>query len=495
MLGKSQYLLGPADLMVKLSSWLLPLSVRLKLGSLKARAEFEVPKNEALVLLEDEKLASLFSNFDSTEIVSRSDLTIPSSVQVSLISTVRNALSEDRSSIAKFFSGLEAQSLVPEEVVICDGGSSDGTWEALKEWEARELPFKLVLLRAEGANIASGRNLAIETASKEVIACTDFGCQLTSDWLQRITEPFSYESKVGLSMGYYEPVVNSWFAQAILPFNLPRLTDIEPSRFLPSARSLALKKSLWRRAGGFPEYLSYAGEDSLFAFFLKYQAEKVAFVPESIVSWHMPAGFKSISKTLFRYASGDAEGGYLFWRHYLWASYQVLAVGFEFTLALVAALFSWFTLACVLGVFALFRVGLCVAAYSPLSHKKAVISDKDLESDQGSIDISAFALWVGAFTSFFCQGLGFIFGVLKRSEVSTRKKKNLGALRPMVLDIGDLREGNHEKALDSVKRELDSSKFVALLEPLDKVLDFHHPHVEHFKKGHFSEDVWLKSFS
>ena len=110
-----------------------------------ARGAYQVPANDCFVFSESAETLNLFSEFEGAELVDLSsvppsEMSHPLEVEISLISTVRNALSEDEDSVEKFFSGISSQTLKPSEVVICDGGSEDGTWEALK---AKKLLFAL----------------------------------------------------------------------------------------------------------------------------------------------------------------------------------------------------------------------------------------------------------------------------------------------------------------------------------------------------------------
>ena len=116
--------------------------------------------------------------------------------------------------------------------------------------------------------IARGRNVAIAAASSDVIACADAGCTYTPDWLANLTAPiFTGESEYSVGGSYY-------------PTNADRQDDppygtllrrpsfgvkLNPDAATKSctARSMAFRKELWRRVGGFPE-IFFLGEDTLF---------------------------------------------------------------------------------------------------------------------------------------------------------------------------------------------------------------------------------------
>src|ERR1700724_3815809 len=109
---------------------------------------------------------------------------------VSVASTVLNE-SDDIDSLVE---SLMHQTLAPAEVIIVDGGSTDGTWERLEA--ARTKYPTLVPIRDESCNlqrspgpIARGRNVAIAAASSDVVACADAGCIYHPDWFPTALPP------------------------------------------------------------------------------------------------------------------------------------------------------------------------------------------------------------------------------------------------------------------------------------------------------------------
>ena len=82
---------------------------------------------------------------------------------------------------------LLEQTRLPDETVICDGGSQDGTVAILQEYIGR-LPG-LQIIEAPGVNISQGRNEAIAAAAGPIIATTDAGVRLDCKWLEQLVAP------------------------------------------------------------------------------------------------------------------------------------------------------------------------------------------------------------------------------------------------------------------------------------------------------------------
>jgi cellulose synthase/poly-beta-1,6-N-acetylglucosamine synthase-like glycosyltransferase len=299
----------------KIYTYFLPH--KLKLWRHDAMHRWELVRNKAYLI------DSALDN--STEI---------SSVQpYSLITTVYN----ESLTIYAFLNSVLHQQHRPAELIICDGGSFDNTTELIKKWqEQNKVDFKISLLTPGRCSIAKGRNLAAAEAKCEILVFADAGTSLDKHWALRLVQAFIED--VDFVCGWYKPITENKLQQAIAWFILPKLETIDPETFLPSARSLAIKKSVYQKVGGFPENLTFAGEDSLFGVQAKYASRAVAFVPDAYCYWHVPKNLIAMFKTIFRYAKGDGESGKLFWTYYIILSDRMAALFIHLTFLLLFVL-------------------------------------------------------------------------------------------------------------------------------------------------------------
>lgn len=222
-------------------------------------------------------------------------------IKVSLICTVKN----EEETILDWLESLENQSRLPDEVVIVDGGSTDRTVELIKEFMKRS-KLNILLIVAPGANIAQGRNIAIENSTHDIIACTDAGCRLHPHWLENIVKPFEEDPSVDVVSGVYFPWYENEFQEVAGYIIFPEVNKLDPQKFLPSSRSVAFKKEAWRRVGGYPKCL-YTAEDTLFDIKLKKMGMRFVLVRDAIVYWKVRRNLKEIFKQHFNYAKGDGE--------------------------------------------------------------------------------------------------------------------------------------------------------------------------------------------
>lgn len=221
--------------------------------------------------------------------------------KITLIITTKNEIH----SIDALMQSIVDQTRKPDEVVIVDSKSSDGTYERLTTYWKKHI--KTLVVISKKCYRAEGRNIAISKASSSLIVITDAGCILDKHWLERIISPLE-EKRCDCVSGYYAYKKISPIKEAMAAFMLVLPSKVNKDDFLPATRSMALTKEAWEKAGKFPEDL-YSSEDYIFAHRLVNTHVRIQFVKDAIVFWSPPESMFEFTKKIYEFAYHDIRGG------------------------------------------------------------------------------------------------------------------------------------------------------------------------------------------
>ena len=218
---------------------------------------------------------------------------------ISLIITVLN----EKAVMPKWFGSFAMQTAMPEEIIIVDGGSTDGTWEYLLE-KKNSLPI-LKVLQSRG-NIAHGRNVAITAAKGDKIVVTDAGCIYHPDWLRNLSNSFELRDWSTTGFAPWFQADDGWLVYAIAAATIPQVNEFRKN-WLPSSRSVAFKKSLWQDVGGYPEWIPYC-EDVIFDLRIMQKAGEPGFIREPLVFWRPRVSLVAYLRQLYNYTRSEGHG-------------------------------------------------------------------------------------------------------------------------------------------------------------------------------------------
>jgi len=258
--------------------------------------------------------------------------------KISVCITVLN----EEGSVGGLLESLLVQSKKPDEIVIIDGGSSDKTVDVIKNYQKKH---KIINLFVSKGTCAHGRNVSIKNAKYDIVALTDAGCIAKKDWLELISKPFKNES-VGLVAGFYDMLANSSLQKAMNVFHGVLPSQFDEKHFIPSARSVAFRKSVWKKVGGFSEKLDKAGEDTLFFHKALELGVKIERVKEARVVW-VETGELTLTrsaKKFFQYAKGDAQAG-IWWdmeKRFASHNIKILAIFIRYIIGILLLMFGLF---------------------------------------------------------------------------------------------------------------------------------------------------------
>lgn len=226
-------------------------------------------------------------------------------MRITVVATVLN----NGDTVHELVDSILRQSRAPDEVIIVDGGSKDNTFAILKDYEQKHENFRAL---SSKLNKAQGRNYGIEEAKYPIIAQIDGSCVAHKHWLKRLVRPLR-DREVGVSAGFYRIVAKTAVARAVSPFIGVTTKMLDPRAYMPTGRSMAIRKKVWRELHGYSEDLQWSGEDNLFNYKLLQKGVRIERVPEALVYWHAPKTLGDSARKIFSYTAGIAQTGT--WRH------------------------------------------------------------------------------------------------------------------------------------------------------------------------------------
>jgi len=252
-------------------------------------------------------------------------------VKASVIVTVK----DEEKTIIQLLRSLQNQSLKPCEIIFVDGGSKDRTIENIKSFAGLDPSFKII--SADGVNRSEGRNIGILAATSNIIACTDAGVVLDRHWLENLVKPL-VNGDAEFVAGVYVQSGESLLQRCIGILQYPNLEKLD-STFLPSSRSVAFKKSVWKAIRGYPENLEKA-EDTYFDLMALERGFKVALAREAIVFWPARDSLRDLFLQYSSYAEWDVKAG-LFFKLKIYRLMILAYIFLVFSLFLILKFGSW----------------------------------------------------------------------------------------------------------------------------------------------------------
>jgi len=231
--------------------------------------------------------------------ISKISGTIP---KVSLLVAVRN----EANYIKKLISSIIDQTYPNEklEVIILDGGSTDGTWEIVKELIQGHSNFQL-LENPKGVQSAAW-NLGIDLSHGEIISIVSGHVNLAPDYVEKAVETLQ-RTGADLVGGTIRAISTGVVGQAIAlamssPFGVGgarhRYTEVEQET--DSVFMGFCHRSLYEKIGKFDEEL-VRNQDDEFSYRLTKTGGRIVCNPEIISYYHTRSTLNSLWRQYFQY--------------------------------------------------------------------------------------------------------------------------------------------------------------------------------------------------
>jgi glycosyltransferase involved in cell wall biosynthesis len=222
---------------------------------------------------------------------------------VSIVVPVKN----EEKSIQLLIDSIANQTVLPAEVILADGGSSDRTREIIKR-NIGKLPFNMKLVELEKAYPGEGRNAGIAKAGCDLIAFTDGGIALDEKWLEELVRPMELDGTIDVVYGAYKPVVDSFIKECSVMAYVPIRKKIGDKTFRTNFIASSLfKKKICEEAGLFPPFR--AAEDRIFMDNVKRIGAKIAYTDKAVVRWQIPGSLGAIFGRFCEFSMHDIAAG------------------------------------------------------------------------------------------------------------------------------------------------------------------------------------------
>jgi O-antigen biosynthesis protein len=189
------------------------------------------------------------------------------------------------------------QTLLPDEVVVVDGNSEDGTLEIIKKYPAK-------VVTEPGLGYGYARNIGLENATGDIIAFVDSDCQLEKNYLTELIPPLANaESNIAGVGGITYPIKKNLISESLNVRLFGISTDTENKiREIDTigGGTSAYHKELLKKIGGFDTEVT-GGEDYELNIRLRKAGYKLLLIPTAI-SYHLhPTTLKKLAKKWYNY--------------------------------------------------------------------------------------------------------------------------------------------------------------------------------------------------
>lgn len=245
--------------------------------------------------------------------------------------TVVTTVLNDGPALAELMDSVLPQLREEDELVIVDGGSTDGTCVIVRDHPLRDDRTRFHVV--PGVGISQGRNVGVRAARTEWIAFTDAGCRPDAGWLDALRCAAAEREPAALVTGVYRVLsspralagpLRAALSEAFAAVGYPTVPEarrpsilvraytrllgqyFDPS--LPTGRSMAVRREAWASAEGFPEHLQ-TGEDVLFGRRIVAEGGVAVLSADAEVAWTQRDRVRTTARMYRSYGFGGGLAG------------------------------------------------------------------------------------------------------------------------------------------------------------------------------------------
>lgn len=218
-------------------------------------------------------------------------------LKVSLIVPLRN----EKATVLPLMESIAAQSRLPDELVVVDAGSEDGTGGIVEAFPA---PMPVRVVRTGELFPGLARNAGVEKAAHPWLAFTDGGVRLSPGWMHDLLAA-AEASGADVVFGSCHAVCDTYFRRCAAIAYVPP-PNAEGLRG-PSVVSMVLTRDAFTRAGAFPPFR--AAEDLMFLERILALPLRVALAPAAAAYWEIAPDARRTFRRFALYSEHNLRAG------------------------------------------------------------------------------------------------------------------------------------------------------------------------------------------
>ena len=209
----------------------------------------------------------------------------------------------DAAYIRQALESVFAQTRLPDEVIVVNGGSTDGTLEILAEYGERVAVF-----RQEGKGVSRAKNQAARRATGDYLSFLDADDFWYPEKLLRQEKLMESHTEYGFcssDVDFFNEdgvLIHAAISKEKQPRSGEVFPDLFRNNFISSA-TVFLRKSCFEASGGFPEETYYAEDTELWLRMAK--SFQLGYIPEALAAYRVREDSRSQQFNL-HYASVES---------------------------------------------------------------------------------------------------------------------------------------------------------------------------------------------